>query len=358
MSEVFAVFLRLGLTSFGGPVAHLAVFRRVFVEQHGWLSEASYADLVALCQSLPGPTSSQVGMAIGRLRAGHAGALAAWLGFTLPSALFMVAAAFAVTHLGAGLQSTAGLLVIAGFQLWAVWVVAQALRAMARSLCPDAWRRITAGVALGLCLIVPGWAGQAAALAAGLGAAMVAPSRRAHDHSEARPLVRGRSLPWLALAMLLLAGLPWWTDAAPLNATVQAGAWVFGGGHVVLPLLHSGLVDAGWIDERAMLAGYGLVQAMPGPLFTISAFVGWLMPAPWGGPAGAALFLVALFAPGALLLQAALPAWQRVRAHPWMATLLPGLNAAVVGLLGAAWVAHVVPAAGQTVLALVQRWGG
>lgn len=339
--EVFAAFLQLGLTAFGGPIAHLGYFRQAFVERRQWLSERDYADLVALAQFLPGPASSQVGFALGLQRAGWRGGLAAWAGFTLPSALLMGLAAWGLAE-AAELRGMSGL--IQGLKLVAVAVVAQALLGMSRSLCPD---RPRAGIAIGaglLCLALPSLPGQLAALALGglLGAGLLRleplPPR------EARPpgLSRRASLALIGLALSLLVVLPLlathggsWALGA-LAVVYQAGALVFGGGHVVLPLLQAGLVAPGWLSNESFLAGYGLAQAVPGPLFSFAAYLGAALPAPLGGWAGGLLMLGAIFLPGLLLMAGALPFWEDWRRHAGMQRAMAGLNAAVVGLLAAA----------------------
>jgi chromate transporter len=347
--EVLQVFLRLGLTSFGGPVAHLGYFRSEFVERRRWLDDARYAELVALCQFLPGPASSQVGMALGLQRAGWAGALAAWFGFTLPSALVLIAFALGLAA-GTG-AALAG--VVHGLKLVAVAVVAQAVWGMARSLCPDAPRAAIALVAAALTLALPATAGQLAAIV--LGALAGAVLR--HDLPAATgPVVEvavsrrtGAALLLLALALLLLlplwaaAGASPWVDAAAVF--YQAGALVFGGGHVVLPLLQAGVVTPGWVGEDAFLAGYGAAQAVPGPLFSFAAFLGAAMPAPLGGWLGGLAMLLAVFAPGLLLVAGALPFWNALRQRAALRRAMAGTNAAVVGLLGATLAQPVIPGA-------------
>ncbi len=271
--EVFLAFLQLGLTAFGGPIAHLGYFRQAFVERRQWLSERDYADLVALAQFLPGPASSQVGFALGLQRAGWLGGLAAWTGFTLPSALLMVLAAWGLAE-AVDLQGMAGL--IQGLKLLAVAVVAQALLGMTRSLCPD---RLRAGIAIGaclLCLVLPKLPGQLAALALGglLGAGLLRLAPLSPSEHRSFGIGRRGGLLLLGLAAGLLIALPLlatqtgsWVVGA-LAVVYQAGGLVFGGGHVVLPLLQAGLVPPGWLSNEVFLAGYGLAQAVPGPLFS------------------------------------------------------------------------------------------
>lgn len=340
MLEVLLVFLRLGLTSFGGPVAHLGYFRTEFVERRRWLDDQSYSDLVALCQFLPGPASSQVGMALGLRRAGWAGALAAWLGFTLPSALALIALAYGVAE-WSGLAASGA---VHGLKVVAVAVVAQAVWGMSKSLCPD---RLRAGIAVGAALVVlamPTAAGQVGAIVLGglvgrwaLRLAQLPPAVH-HDHGIRRRTGAGL----LVLFGLLLVLLPMlaagpsgpWLDAVAVF--YQAGALVFGGGHVVLPLLQAGVVPPGWVGNDAFLAGYGAAQAVPGPLFTFAAYLGATMPAPWGGWPGGLALLVVIFVPAFLLVAGALPFWEALRQRDGVQRAMGGINAAVVGVLGAA----------------------
>ncbi len=343
--EVLLAFLRLGLTSFGGPVAHLGYFRSELVERRGWVSEQAYAEIVGLCQFLPGPASSQAGFTLGLLRAGPLGALAAWAGFTLPSALFMMLCAPLAGGLAA---SPVGTGLLHGLRLAAVAVVAQAVWSMARSLCPDRTRTAIAIVAMAVAAAAPVGLVQMAAIALGAAAGLLL-CRSGDAPSDARPLVQpvsraaGACCLGLFLALLVLppvlgahrAGVPP-HPLALFEAFTRAGALVFGGGHVVLPLLHDAVVTPGWVPEDRFLAGYGLVQAMPGPLFT---FAGYLGAAAWpgsGGIAGATLALVAIFLPGLLLVAGTLPFWSRLRGRPAARAALRGANAAVVGLLAMA----------------------
>lgn len=338
--EVLLVFLKLGLTSFGGPVAHLGYFRTEFVERRRWLDDKSYGDLVALCQFLPGPASSQVGMALGLRRAGWVGALAAWLGFTLPSAIALILFAFGVAEWG-GLASSGA---VHGLKVVAVAVVAQAVWGMAKSLCPD---RLRAGIAIGAALLM-----LAASSAAGQVGAIVLgglvgnwalklehlPTAMHQDYGVRRRT--GALL--LALFVLLLVLLPALASAQSspwLNATAEfykAGSLVFGGGHVVLPLLQAGVVPPGWVSNDAFLAGYGAAQAVPGPLFTFAAYLGAAMPAPLGGWTGGLALLVVIFVPAFLLVAGALPFWESMRQRDDVQRAMGGINAAVVGVLGAA----------------------
>ncbi|WP_321799109.1 chromate efflux transporter [Burkholderia sp. BCC1988] len=337
---VFVAFLRLGLTSFGGPVAHLGYFRDAFVTRRGWLTERAYADLVGLCQFLPGPASSQVGMAIGLSRAGYAGMFAAWLGFTLPSALLMML--FALGMHAAGMPVAAGAL--HGLRIVSVAVIAQAVWGMARTLCPDARRATLMAVAACLALLVPAAWLQVAVIAAAGAAGLVLlpqPERGAHDPLPLHVSHRAGAL-WLVLFAALLVALPFAAGAlhshtlAVADAFFRTGALVFGGGHVVLPLLQAAVVAPGWVGDAAFLAGYGVAQAVPGPLFTFSAFLGASLRDAPNGWLGATIALVSIFAPSFLLVAGTAPFWERLRRSTRMQAALAGVNAAVVGLLLAA----------------------
>lgn len=337
---VFLIFLRLGLTSFGGPIAHLAYFRDEFVTRRKWLTERSYADLVALCQFLPGPASSQVGIALGLSRSGYAGALAAWAGFTLPSALALILFAMGVASYGDAMPSG----VLRGLKVVAVAVVAQAVWGMARNLCPDAPRITIMAAATCLVLLVPSAWGQMGviAVAAGIGLMLFKPQVGA-AHDPLPITVRRRvALFWLALFLALLTGLPLLTNVFPnqalsmVDAFYRAGSLVFGGGHVVLPLLQAEVVPTGWVGNDAFLAGYGAAQAIPGPLFTFAAFLGASMNDAPSGWVGGVVCLLAIFAPSFLLVVGALPFWERLRRSTRTQAALSGINAAVVGLLLAA----------------------
>ncbi|MBV7481770.1 chromate efflux transporter [Bordetella sp. BOR01] len=337
---VFLVFLRLGLTSFGGPVAHLGYFHAEFVARRRWLSERAYADLVALCQFLPGPASSQVGMALGLSRAGYAGALAAWAGFTLPSAIALVLFALGIAHFGQALAPGA----LHGLKVVAVAVVAQAVWNMARSLCTDA-RRIGIMVAAACAAIfLPyAWA-QVAVLVVACVAGMLCLSQARQVLHEPLPMGVGRraGAAWLALFGVLLAGLPLAAAVFPshalalVDAFYRAGSLVFGGGHVVLPLLQAEVVPPGWVDNDIFLAGYGAAQAVPGPLFTFAAFLGASLQGHPSGWVGGMLCLAAIFLPSFLLVAGALPFWETLRRGARAQSALAGINAAVVGLLVAA----------------------
>jgi len=340
--EVFLVFLRLGCTSFGGPVAHLGYYRADLVAKRQWLSEATFADIVALCQFMPGPASSQTGMAIGLLRAGPLGMLAAWLGFTLPSALAMTLFAYGAGAIGD--LSHAGWL--RGLKLVAVAVVAQAVWGMARSLAPD---RTRASVAVGACLVclaVPSSPGQIAAIL--LGALLGATVLPGEVAGAERPVSMGVRIPaGLAVALLvaffaLLFGLPVLADATGghfvrlADAFYRAGSLVFGGGHVVLPLLQATVVKPGWVGQDMFLAGYGATQAMPGPIFTFAAFLGAVETPEPNGWVGALVATVSIFASSFLLVGGLLPFWDTLRHRTRVRTALLGVNAAVVGVLLAA----------------------
>jgi chromate transporter len=338
--EVLAVFTRLGLTSFGGPVAHLGYFRDEFVKRRRWLDDASYADLVALCQFLPGPASSQVGIAVGFTRAGTAGALAAWLGFTLPSAVIMVLFGYGVTAFG----DPAGAGWLHGLKVAAVAVVAQAVLGMARTLAPDRARATLAVVAAIIVLAVPSSLGQIGAIVLGGLVGLALPRGEAAPEQAALPLAVSRQTgaALLVVFFLLLAGLPLIAAAVPaqglkeFDAFYRAGSLVFGGGHVVLPLLQASVVPPGWVSNDAFLAGYGAAQAVPGPLFTFAAYLGTVMSTPPNGVAGATICLVAIFLPSFLLVIGALPFWEELRRRAAAQAALRGVNAAVVGLLLAA----------------------
>jgi chromate transporter len=335
--EVLLVFLKLGLTSFGGPIAHLGYFRREFVVRRAWLDERAYADLVALCQFLPGPASSQTGFAIGLMRAGYLGGLAAWAGFTVPSAIAMTLFAY-----GEGaLKGPVGDGLLHGLKLVAVAIVAQAVLGMAQNLAPDRPRATIAILSLILMAFAPaGWAQIAVILLGALGGLVVC--RRRADIAIAAtppPITRPAALAFAGLffALLALSFVPALQGAAALAAAFyRSGALVFGGGHVVLPLLRTAVVDPGWVSDNAFLAGYGAAQAMPGPLFTFAAYLGAAASIQPGGVAGAALALAAIFAPGLLLLIAVLPFWNGLRSVSSARAAMAGVNAAVVGLLASA----------------------
>ena len=349
VAEILGAALRLGVTSFGGPVAHLGYFRREYVTRRGWLDEAAYADTVALGQFLPGPSSSQVGIAIGMERAGVPGGLAAWIGFTLPSALIMGA-----LGLGVAAGNLPGGAWVDGLKVAAVAVVAHAVWSMARTLTPDLPRAVLALAAAAVALLVATPFTQLALIVLGavaglvvlprLGVAVASAGETAGD-AGAPAVSRRLAAAALALFVGLLVGLPLARIAsgdpviAFAEAFYRAGALVFGGGHVVLPLLEASVVAPGWVSQDAFLAGYGAAQALPGPLFTFAAFLGAAATGPVpGGVGGAILATVSIFLPGALLVVGALPFWHALRARPGARAALAGVNAAVVGLLAAALV--------------------
>ena len=371
--EVLRVFLGLGMRAFGGPVAHLGYFREEFVVRRRWLPEASYAELLALCQFLPGPASSQVGFAIGLRHGGYAGALCAWLGFTLPSALLMTSFAL----IAASVDSVAQLGVLHGLQLVAVVIVAQAVLGMARTLCPDVARAGVAVLALAVALQLRGLAGQMLVMVVGalLGALLC--RRAAFGTAEVAaagfPVSRRAGGVALALFVGLLLALPLLQrglHSGPLglfSAFYRSGALVFGGGHVVLPLLRTAFVPPGWVSDAQFLAGYGAAQALPGPLFSFAAYLGAIARPGGHRLAGAALGLLGIFLPGMLVLVAALPLWRALASRAAARAALLGVNAAVVGLLAAAlydpvWVSAVHSCADGALvsagfaLLLLARW--
>ncbi|MFC3071815.1 chromate efflux transporter [Shinella pollutisoli] len=337
-AEVFAVFLKLGLTSFGGPVAHLGYFRDELVVRRRWLDEHAYADLVALCQFLPGPASSQAGFALGMMRAGWAGAFAAFAAFTLPSALVLTA--FALT--AGGIAGPVGDGALHGLKIVAVAIVAQAVWGMARTLCPDRERAAIAALAVAILAFVPGAFGMAGAIAAGalLGLALDRGAAQPPAGRLALPVSRAAAVASLAAFLALLILLPIAAGRSQALAVVdgfyRAGALVFGGGHVVLPLLDAAVVRSGWVTPDVFLAGYGAAQAVPGPLFTFAAYLGAALGPVPNGLAGAGLALAAIFLPGFLLLVGVLPFWDRFRTMAKARSLMQGANAAVVGILGTA----------------------
>lgn len=349
VGEVFFAFLKLGLTSFGGPIAHLGYFRNELVLRRKWLDEEGFADLVALCQFLPGPASSQVGFSLGLLRGGPLGALAAWTAFTLPSALILVLFAFSAGAFGGPL----GQGIIHGLKVVAVAVVAQAVWGMARNLAPDRQRASIAVVAVLIVVFAAGSIGQIAAIVIGGGAGLwLCRGGQLPETGHLRFRVSKRvGLVSLTLFFLALFLLPVGAGAshglALFDAFYRAGSLVFGGGHVVLPLLQAAVVPPGWVSDNAFLAGYGATQAMPGPLFTFAAYLGAAMGPEPNGVAGAAIALAGIFIPGFLLLVGTLPFWDSFRSRPFARAAMRGANAAVVGILGAAlynpvWVSAIL----------------
>lgn len=339
--EVFTAFLLLGLVSFGGPVAHLGYFRREFVERRGWLSEEEYAGMVGLCQTLPGPASSQLGFCLGLRRAGLAGGICAFLGFTLPSALLMSGLGLALDRVAVGWAGP----VVHGLKLVAVAVVAHGVVTMARRLCPDPVRAgLAVGVMAGALMGRSGWMQPLLIGAAGVMGWLACPASGV-GRLDTAWLGYGRRVGALCLVAavswigLLEAGARLW--GGPLLSVVagcsRAGGLVFGGGHVVLPLLERAVVGPGWVTREAFLAGYGAAQAMPGPLFTLASFLGAQAGPGWMGMAGAALAGVAIFLPGLLVVAGALPFWQTWGGSRGAGRVLAGVNAGVVGLLAAAF---------------------
>lgn len=339
-SEVLWVALKLGLTSFGGPIAHLGYFERAYVRTRGWLGDSEFAALVGLCQLLPGPSSSQVGFLIGYRRAGWLGALAAWAGFTLPSALLMyVFALVAARAQGPTMRSA-----LHGLMVTAIAVVAQAVWNMARSLCPDWQRTAIALLAGGLLLLHSSATTQFATLAAGAVGGWLLCRRAAIQPELTPPKGPNSVVAWTLVAVFffILLVLALLAASSPHGLVAlgslfyRSGALVFGGGHVVLPLLRQALVPGGWISDDAFLAGYGFAQAMPGPLFTVAAYLGATSAPPHGSALWSVVALVAIFLPGLLLASAGLSLWSRLTHLPAAPAVLGGINAAVVGVLGAA----------------------
>lgn len=339
--EVFPVFLRLGLTSFGGPIAHLGYFREEIVVRRKWIDDASFADLLALCQFLPGPASSQLGISLGMARAGVLGGLMAWLGFTMPSALLMLLIGLGVASLG---DLSQGVDVLHGLKVVAVAVVAQAVWGLATRLCPDRTRITFAIVAAVAMLLVSTPLAQIAVIAiAGFIGWRILP-----DDRDYRPFAMNMGIPrpltYVSIVLFfgLLFGMPLALQFFPSQALAlfeafyRAGSLVFGGGHVVLPLLQASVVDTGWVTNEAFLAGYGAAQAMPGPLFTFSAFLGAVSTVPPNGVLGSFIALFGIFLPSFFMLFAVLPFWDTLRTTPGVQAALRGINAAVVGILLAA----------------------
>lgn len=332
--EIFSAFGKLGVTAFGGPVAHIGYFREEFVARRKWLTEGAFADLLALCQFLPGPASSQMGFAIGLSRGGILGALIAWTAFTLPSAialmLFALGAGLATDGIGAG--------IVGGLKIAAVAVVSHALFGMAKTLTPDPQRASIAVLAIAILAVLPGAAGQIVAIFAGGVVGLFALSQERHDEAglPAIRISKTVAVALLALFTVILVATPFAAGLGPLSdflaGIYRAGALVFGGGHVVLPLLSAETVAPGFVSEDAFLAGYGAAQAVPGPLFTFAAYLGTEA----GGLVWGTLALATIFLPGMMLLVGVLPFWEGISASPRMRSALSGANAAVVGILAAA----------------------
>ncbi len=338
--EVLLVFLKLGLSCFGGPIAHIGYFRDEFVVRRRWLDESAYADLVALCQFLPGPASSQVGFSIGLMLAGYLGGAAAWTGFTLPSAILLVLFAY-----GAGnLHGPIGAGLLHGLKLVAVAIVAQAVWGMARTLCPDRERASIAAIAALIILFSGTSLAQIGAIVFGAvtGLWLCRSGRPSEPGHLVMPVSRRAGVVALTAFFVLLGGLPILfklgiaPGAALFEAFYRSGALVFGGGHVVLPLLREAFVTPGWVSDDAFLAGYGAAQAVPGPLFTFAAYLGAVANPPPHGVAGAVVGLIGIFLPGILVLLGTLPFWDALRRKAGAQAVLRGVNAAVVGLLAAA----------------------
>lgn len=340
--EVFWAFLKLGLTSFGGPVAHLGYFREELVVRRRWLADSTYADLVALCQFLPGPSSSQVGFVLGLMRAGWAGALAAFIAFTLPSALILLIFAASAAAIDGPLSAGA----LHGLKIVAVAIVAQAVFGMARQLCPDRTHATIAVMAVAMLALVPATGGMVAAIMMGALAGMIfcrvetKQASRQLTQPVTQPVSQMAGIIAFAVFVALLGLLPILAQQsqtlAVLDGFYRAGALVFGGGHVVLPLLDAQVVQTGWVSPDEFIAGYGVAQALPGPLFSFAAYLGAVLGPQPNGMEGAGLALLAIFLPGFLLLIAILPFWDRFRMALWAQALMSGANASVVGILGAA----------------------
>ena len=362
-------FLALGFTSFGGPVAHLGYFREAFVTRRRWIDERAYADLVALCQFLPGPASSQVGIGIGLAKAGLPGALAAWVGFTMPSALALMLFGYGVVEFGDAMTSG----VLHGLKVVAVAVVAQAVWGMAKTMCPDAPRATLAVLAVAAVLAAPApWMQVAVIVAGGIAGLVLMKAADVAEHIDLNiPVGRGTAIVSLILFFALLGGLPLLSAAYPsqtltlIDSFYRAGSLVFGGGHVVLPLLQAEVVPTGWVSNDLFLAGYGATQAVPGPLFTFASYLGTVSTAAPNGWLGALICLLAIFVPSFLLVVGALPFWDALRRLPTVRRALLGVNAAVVGLLLAAlyspvWTSGILSAAdfalGMVAFTLLVFW--
>jgi chromate transporter len=340
VASVLLAFTKLGLTSFGGPIAHIGYFRREFVDRRGWISEMEFADLVALCQFLPGPASSQVGFAIGLRQAGLPGGLAAFVGFTAPSAVLMLAAAQGL----ALLAGHTGAAIVHGLLLVAVSIVAQAVYGMARTLCPDRLTSLLAVAAFAVLLITQAPLAQPAVIFGGAFAGLAVRSQPASPPIVAPSVRTGAhySFVWFGLFLILLIGLPvaaeltMWPSIVVADAFYRSGALVFGGGHVILPLLQAETVGHHWLDQSTFLAGYGAAQALPGPLSTFAAYLGAASDTGLPPLTGGVIAMLAVFLPGFLLVAAALPVWRAVKQKPWAFGLVRGANASVVGVLAAA----------------------
>ena len=336
-TQVFLAFLKLGLTSFGGPVAHLGYFRNEFVERRRIMQDAAYADLVSLCQFLPGPASSQIGIGIGITQAGLRGGIAAWVGFTLPSAIALILFAYGIAAIDESVVQTGWL---HGLKVAAVAVVAQAILGMSKMLCPDWPRRSVALVAALLTLVLPGIHGQMTAIVCGMILGLFFLNYESSDDHTPQLFTLSKRISVISLGLFfaLLLSLPILAQQgsqalALVDSFYRSGALVFGGGHVVLPLLKAEVVNPGWINQDMFLAGYGAAQAVPGPLFTFAAYLGAAMNTTPNGWFGGLLCLLAIFLPSFLLVTGILPFWEDLRKNPRIRKALVGVNAAVVGLL-------------------------
>lgn len=336
--EVFGAFLKLGSTSFGGPIAHLGYFRNELISRRRWLQESAYAELLALCQVLPGPTSSQVAFCLGLARAGYPGGVVAWIGFTLPSAILLTALAYGSRLLG----GSVGAGVVHGLKLVAVAIVAQAVWGMARTLCPDRRRASIACVGAFIVLVSQSSLSQFATIVVGgiAGLVLCRSTASTGAHFVGIAVSRGMGIAALGLFVSILIALPFLGQisaaAEVFSAFYRSGALVFGGGHVVLPLLRSAFVETGWVNEDQFISGYAAAQGIPGPLFSFAAYLGAIVEGPARGLAGAALGLCGIFLPGMLIVVGALPFWNSLRAGRRAQAALQGVNAVVVGLLAAA----------------------
>lgn len=356
VGEVFLTFLKLGCTSFGGPIAHLGYFRKELVEKRQWVSESQYAQLLAICQFLPGPASSQAGFSLGYTRAGWPGALAAFVAFTLPSALLLLAFAALLPLLSGPVGQAA----LHGLKIVAFAVVADAVLGMARKLTPDIQRgAIALGAAALLILFSSAWL-QVLVVLGGAIAGMLMCKPAAADSAAAFTVRYGTRTGTILLVVFgaLLLGLPLLmlqggSLISLAEAFYRAGALVFGGGHVVLPLLEDSLVATGWVSNEDFLAGYGAAQAIPGPMFAFSAYLGAVIPTGQPGWVGAGIALLFMFLPGFLLVAGVLPFWQAVAHNAVAGKAIAGVNAAVVGLLAAALYDPIFKAAIQNVFDLI-----
>lgn len=338
-AEVFTAFLKLGLTSFGGPIAHIGYFRKELLERRQWVSESQFSQLLAICQFLPGPASSQLGFSIGLARAGWLGALAAFIGFTLPSALLLIGFASLLPVLSGPIGEAA----IHGLKILAFAVVADAVLGMSKKLCPDSQRATIAILSAAVLLVVGNaWIQLLVVMAGGLTGHYLCKTKAAGLSSQI-PIHYGKKLGSILLLLFfgLLLGLPLFSSSTPslisiAEAFYQAGALVFGGGHVVLPLLEDSVVSPGWISSETFLAGYGVSQAIPGPMFAFSAYLGAVTPTGYNPWLGAVIALLFIFIPGLLLVAGVLPFWRSISDNVTVANAVSGVNASVVGLLAAA----------------------